>query len=254
MFKHPLSIIFLILTKVSVPIKISLVFCSKSINFVKKLTMVRIRNKAFEEWLYEEVETAFGLTRLFAHPFLNTLKEKKISPTVAQSEQLEKLRSRLFEYVDSWNEDEIKFLFISPLIDMVDYKSTHYKVFTQRPMSVAYENGTKTTLGKVEFMIATGKQKPRKPFFFLHEYKQENRRDNDPLGQLLIAMVAAQVQNEDGKPLYGCYVSGRSWFFVVLDNKQYAVSSAYDASDEVKIAQILAILFYLKELSDIYFS
>jgi hypothetical protein len=215
--------------------------------------MVRVKNKSFEQWLYEDVEQAFGLTRLFAHPLLDNLKSQTIKPTPVQSTQLEKLRTRLFEYVDSWNEDEIKFLFISPLIDIVDYKSPDYKVFTQRPMSVSYENGTKTTSGKVEFMIATGKQTPRKPFFFLHEYKQENRRDNDPLGQLLIAMVAAQIQNEDGKPLFGCYVSGRNWFFVVLDTKEYSVSNAYNAADSAMLLQILAILFHFKDLSDIYF-
>ena len=216
--------------------------------------VTRVKNKSFEQWLYEDVERAFGLTRLFAHPFFETLKKQTITPTSNQSEQLEILRVRLFENVDAWNEDEIKFLFISPLINIVDYKSANYKVFTQRPMSVNYEKDTKTTSGKVEFMLATGKQTPRKPFFFLHEYKQENRRDNDPLGQLLIAMVAAQIQNADEKPILGCYVSGRNWFFVVLDGKKYAVSNAFNATDEVMIKQILAILFYFKEQAEAYFS
>ena len=214
----------------------------------------RVRNKSFEQWLYEDVEEAFGLTRLFVHPFFDTLKAQKVTLTPTQNEQLERLRILLFERVDSWNEDELKFMFISPLIYIVDYKSDYYKVFTQRPMSVKYENGTKTTSGKVEFMIATGKQTPRKPFFFLHEYKQENRRDNDPLGQLLIAMVAAQLQNADEKPILGCYVSGRNWFFVILDGKEYAVADALNAANAGMIKQILAILLYFKEQAEAYFS
>jgi hypothetical protein len=214
----------------------------------------KVRNKSFEQWLYEDVERAFGLTRIFTHPFFDTFKELQLTLTAAQTEQAEMLRKRLFEYVDSWNEDEIKFMFISPLINIVDYTSPHYKVFTQRPMSVSYENGTKTTVGKVEFMIATGKQTPRKPFFFLHEYKQENRRDNDPLGQLLIAMVAAQLQNADEKPLLGCYVSGRNWFFIVLDGKEYAITDAFNAANEGMLKQILAILFYFKKQAEIYFT
>jgi hypothetical protein len=67
-------------------------------------------------------------------------------------------------------------------------------------------------------------------------------------------MVAAQVQNADEKPILGCYVSGRNWFFVILDGKKYSVSSAYDATDEVKIKQILAILSYFKEQAEAYFS
>ena len=214
----------------------------------------KVKNKSFEQWLYEDVERAFGLTRLFAHSFFDTLKKQKATLTVHQAERLETLRVRLFENVDAWNEDEIKFLFISPLIDIVDYESAYYKVFTQRPMSVNYENGTKTTSGKVEFMLATGKQTPRKPFFFLHEYKQENRRDNDPLGQLLIAMVAAQLQNADEKPILGCYVSGRNWFFIIVDGKEYAVTDALNAANEGMLKQILAILLYFKQQAEIYFS
>lgn len=226
-----------------------------ALTLLKNKTMAeKIRNKSFEQWLYEDVEQAFDLTRFFVHPFFDNLKEQKVNLTSAQNDQLDRLRKLLFERVDSWNEDELKFMFISPLIYIVDYESAYYKVFTQRPMSVSYENGTKTTAGKVEFMIATGKQTPRKPFFFLHEYKQENRRDNDPLGQLLIAMVAAQLQNADEKPIFGCYVSGRNWFFVILDGKEYAVSSAYDATDDVKIKQILVILLYFKAQADLYFA
>jgi hypothetical protein len=217
--------------------------------------MVRGKNKLFERWLYEDVERAFDLTRHRQHPRLDYLKALPFPQDAfaKKMEIIEALRQDLLDNVDSWNEDELKFMFISPIIAMVEYKSPNYKIFTQRPMSVTYENGTKTTNGKVEFMIATGKQTPRKPFFFLHEYKQENRRDNDPLGQLLIAMVAAQVQNADEKPLLGCYVSGRNWFFVVLDAQKYAVSPASDASDDGKIKQILAILLYFKQQAEVYF-
>jgi hypothetical protein len=217
--------------------------------------MIRVKNKSFEQWLYEDVEQAFDLTRHRQHPRLDYLKTLPFPENAfaKKMEIIEALRQDLLDNVDSWNEDELKFMFISPIIAMVEYKSPNYKIFTQRPMSVTYENGTKTTNGKVEFMIATGKQTPRKPFFFLHEYKQENRRDNDPLGQLLIAMVAAQVQNADEKPLLGCYVSGRNWFFVVLDGKEYAITNAFNSADTEMLNQILAILLYFKEQAEVYF-
>ena len=59
-------------------------------------------------------------------------------------------------------------------------------------------------------MLAKGKMIPKIPYFCLHEYKQENRRENDPLGQLLIGMVTAQAKSEGELPIYGCYVSGRN--------------------------------------------
>ncbi len=43
-------------------------------------------------------------------------------------------------------------------------------------------------------------------------------------------MIVAQQQNEQKIPLYGCYVVGRLYFFVVLNEQEYAVSPAFDAS------------------------
>jgi hypothetical protein len=217
--------------------------------------MAKVKNKSFEQWLYEDVERAFDLTRLRQHPRLDGLKKLNHHTHFLDNklEIIESLRQDLLDNADSWNEDELKFMFISPIIAMIEYKSPNYKIFTQRPMSVKYDENTKLSTGKVEFMIATGKQTPRKPFFFIHEYKQENRRDNDPLGQLLIAMVAAQIQNDDNQPLFGCYVSGRNWFFIILDGKTYSITNAYNAADTVMLNEILAILFYFKEQADIYF-
>jgi hypothetical protein len=211
--------------------------------------MERTKNKPFKNWLYDDVEQAFGLTRLYKHHLWTEFETLQLDKQHKYIPAIEELRETLFTYVDSWNEDELKFMFISPFINLVKYVSNNYKVFTQRSMSVKYENGTKTTSGNVEFMLAKGKQTPKKPFFFLHEYKQENRRDNDPLGQLLIAMVAAQTQNADNQTLYGCYVSGRSWFFVVLENKEYAVSNAFNATNN-DIFQIFAILLFFKQKTE----
>jgi hypothetical protein len=211
--------------------------------------MERIKNKEFKAWIYDDIEEVFGLKRLYEHHLWGKLAKLEIDKNYKYIEQIEEYRQQLFMYVDTWNEDELKFMFISRLIGLVSFFSPNYKVFTQRPLSVKYNNGTQTTSGKIEFMLAKGKQIPKKPFFFLHEYKQENRRDNDPLGQLLIAMIAAQVQNADNETLYGCFVSGRNWFFVLLEGKEYSVSKAYDASDN-DIYQIFAILLWFKEKAE----
>lgn len=90
-------------------------------------------------------------------------------------------------------------------------------------------------------MLAKGKVIPKIPYFCLHEYKQENRRSNDPLGQLLIGMVAAQAKNTAELPIYGCYVSGRNWFFVLLEGDKYCVSDAYVATSE-DLYKVFAIM------------
>ncbi|MEY4925632.1 MAG: hypothetical protein RI894_68 [Bacteroidota bacterium] len=164
-------------------------------------------------------------------------------------------------YIDSWNEDEYKFMFISPYLNLVRFVSPHYKVFTQRPMSIMYDNDTKCTEGLVEFMLAKGIYTPKTPHFFLHEYKPEKQSllwgdkrggDNDPLGQLLIAMIGAQRANADDMPIYGVYVNGRNWFWVALIGNEYAVSLAYDATSDA-IFDLFAVLEYLREKMELVY-
>ena len=133
----------------------------------------RTNNKSFKDWTYEEVNEAFGLTRIFTHKLFDFFYQIEIVKTEPNATLIESLRSLAFKYGDSWNEDEYKFLFISPFIGLANFTSDNYKVFTQRQLSVKYENDTKTTDGLVEFMLAKGIQQPKKPHFFIHEYKPE---------------------------------------------------------------------------------
>ena len=205
--------------------------------------------KLFKDWQYEEVSDEFGLTRQRTLPFLEHIKTLTLPQNNAHRPTIESFKLELFDYIDSWNEDEYKFFFISPFFKLVNFLSTKYKAFTQRPLSVKYANDTKITSGNVEFMLAKGIQNPKKPHFFLHEYKPEKKRDNDPLGQLLIAMVAAQKINLDDKPIYGVYINGRNWFFVVLDGQNYAVSNPYVVTTD-DIFDLFAVLMHIKELME----
>lgn len=185
-------------------------------------------------------------------PFLESLKDIKLAENHEHRKTLEKYRLKALDLIDGWNEDEYKFLFISPYLNLIGFSNEYYNVFTQRPLSVAYENGTKITNGKVKWMLARGRQIPEFPHFFLHKYKPEKNRDNDPLGQLLIAMVAAQAINEDANDIYGIYVNGRNWFWVQLVEKTYAVSLAYDITSP-DIFDLFAILEYIQlKMMEVY--
>ncbi|MCU0443689.1 MAG: hypothetical protein MUE85_02145 [Microscillaceae bacterium] len=199
--------------------------------------------KAFELWEYEEIENEFNLTSVENLSLLTEWLNVSIKLSVTEKQTIVDLRNKLRKKADAWNEDELKFFFISPLINLVNYNSDKYSAFTQRPLSAKIKDVEVS--GRVEFMLAKGKQNPREPFFFLHEYKQERKRDNDPLGQLLISMLAAQENNTLKHPLYGCYVTGRFWFFVVLEGDKYATSLAYDATQD-DIFQIVASLQEIK--------
>ena len=200
--------------------------------------------KPFEQWLYEEVELAFGLERIEDLPALSEwLTVRNTLPLIAP---IEKLRLSLRKNVENWNEDEMKTIFINPFLFYFDfYEPPHYRVFTQRLFTL--QTPEVEASGRVEWFVATGKQTPKKPFFFLQEFKPEKNGGNDPLGQLLIAMVDAQIMNNNPEQiLYGCYNIGRFWFFVVLTGKEYAVSRAYDATQTDDLTDMVAILQKVK--------
>ena len=199
----------------------------------------------FENWETQDIETEFDIIQLKEMPLLEDWLKSTTTLDTYQTTLAEFIRTQLLDNADFWNEDELKLQFIAPLLLLVDYKIKDCKVFSQRPLSATIK-GIEIG-GRVDFVLAKGKQKPTKPYFFIHEYKQETKKgSSDPKGQLLSEMLVAQVKNEDKNPVYGCYVLGRSWFFVVLNHNEYAVSNAYNASDE-DIYVIIAILRKVKE-------
>jgi hypothetical protein len=205
-----------------------------------------MKKKNFENWTYEEVEDTFGIIKVNHPPMFNQWLTASHQPDNVRTVLLDEIQKDLIEYANSWNEDELKMCFISPLIALVHYSNTEYKIFTQRNLSAKFEDLNVEANGRIEWLISKGKQKPKQPFFCLHEYKQENRMDSDPLGQLLVAMVVAQLHNEVDMPIYGCYVVGRFWFFVLLHGKNYSVSLAYDATKQDELREIFAILTEVK--------
>ncbi len=197
----------------------------------------------FENWETQDLEMTFGLKRNLESKLLNDWILSKSDFDEATKHTIVKLQKRFLLLSDYWNEDELKMQGISPILEIVDYVSDQYTIFSQRPLSATI-NGIEIG-GRVDFMLAKGQQRPTQPYFFIHEYKQERKRENDPKGQLLSELLAAQHRNDGKFPLYGCYVVGRYWFFVVLKGTEYAVSNSFNASDD-GIYKIISMLRQIK--------
>jgi hypothetical protein len=65
---------------------------------------------------------------------------------------------------------------------------------------------------------------------------------------MLAAMILAQELNQDGKPIYGCWLQGKVWNFTTLIGRDYCVSRLYDATNPEDLRQIVFILRKLKDL------
>ena len=201
--------------------------------------------KPFSQWTKEEVEEEFHLNAEPNHPLLNQWLAVSLSVSEEEQQTFRHLSQKLLAYVHDWNEEELKVYFIAFLLDVVNFYQEHYRPFLERELSVEYAEGKKLW-GIVDFLVASGKQTPKEPFFFLHEYKRQADTSNDPVGQLLAEMVAAQTANRHTYPIYGAYIIGRHWYFVILDGQTYAESLAYDATKD----EIIAIVNILRQTKD----
>jgi hypothetical protein len=201
--------------------------------------------RTFGTFTFEEVQDLFGIEKEKSLPLLTQWQASNILLTEHEQFELVELKDELLSSIYNWNEDELKMFFIGPLIRLAKLETKEFKPFTQRVLTATIN--TIEVTGRVDFMVAKGLRTAKPPYFCIHEYKQEVDDKGDPLGQLLIAMLAAQTLNEKKNPILGAYILGRNWFFVILDGKHYAVSDAYVASSE-DIFQIFAILQKSKDI------
>lgn len=223
----------------------NLFFTTYLITLFIKIELIKMKKQRFEDWEFSQINKEFGYVRHYeGFSILEDWLKAENDITKHELEELESLRKFLWHHAEIWNEDELKMFFIAPLLRLVNFQSPYYTMFTQRKFSAII--GEWQLNGIFDFVISKGEQHPEQPFFFLHEYKQERKKENDPLGQLLATMIVAQQRNEQPNVLYGCYVIGRNYFFVILKNKEYAVSDALLATNPQHLTQIFKMMRFVK--------
>ena len=201
--------------------------------------------RTFSSFTFDVVEELFYIKKVKKLALLEEWEAATLNTNDKVLYFLNYLKERLLEQVNIWNEDELKSFFIGPIIEIAEIRSENYQSFMQRSFSFKYKE--EEIGGRVDFIVAKGRRIPQSPYFFIHEYKQETDNSGDPLGQLLIAMVAAQYLNDKKFPILGAYIIGRNWFFVILSDNEYCVTNEYNATNE-DIFQIFAILQKSKEI------
>jgi hypothetical protein len=159
---------------------------------------------------------------------------------------LEEARIDLLDNTDYWNEEELKMHFISVIMRIVRYQSP-FKVYYNREIEAVKEGYLIKT--EADMLVSKGiGDLIETPYFFLHEYKREKKYAGDPIGQMLGGMLIAQVRNNDNKPVHGCYVQGRYWYFAVLQGNEYAVSNSLNSTEIDDALQIIAVLREIQKI------
>ncbi|MFN4254612.1 MAG: hypothetical protein ACK4Q5_06370 [Saprospiraceae bacterium] len=185
----------------------------------------------FSDWTLAKLEDRFGIELAEDLPALvHWLGQEAEIPEVDRANLLRYQRI-LAENADAWNEQELAMNFIGPVLAMVEFGHFgRYRLFAERPLS-GIVNGEEMS-GAPDGLVARGWWEPKLPYFCFHEYKKEVDSSGDPAAQCLAPMLVAREMNEDKRPIYGCYVVGRSWRFMVLEHNQYAISKPFSAADE----------------------
>lgn len=197
----------------------------------------------FREWTLDKIENTFDVKQIFKMDLLDELISFPYVIDDFEEKYITGLQAHFLLGGDDWNEVELENKFISPMIIFSETPNERYAYFLERDLAATIDNYELS--GRVDGMIATGFRNPRMPYFCLNEYKKGTDPNGDPRGQALIAMLVAQKLNDNKSPIFGCFVIGRNWYFLVLQGKKYAISKDYSCVDD----EVFDIYRILKSLN-----
>ncbi|TAE00271.1 MAG: hypothetical protein EAZ97_06350 [Bacteroidetes bacterium] len=199
----------------------------------------------FKDWTLSKLDDAFGIRQIWTSETLKKWQNIQIDITENETENLLMLQASLIRGGKAWNEVELENKFISPIVMLARIDDEEMGYFLERPLKAVV--GNYELSGIVDGVIATGFRDPKKPFFCMHEYKRSVENSGNPDAQALAAMLVVQKLNDNQKPVYGLYIVGLIWNFMVLEGDKYCVSKDYTSDSE----DIFAVFRMLKALKQI---
>ncbi len=204
-----------------------------------------MKQATFKDWDLDRLDEAFGLKQVWESDLLAQWENCEIEITEAEKNSLFYFQKALIRGGRAWNEVELENKFISPLILTARIDDEKIGYFLERRLSGIV--GDYELSGVVDGMIATGFRNPQTPLFCLHEYKRSVENQGTPDAQVLAAMLVARELNNRDKPIYGLYVVGLIWNFIVLKDNEYCISKDYTSDDE-NVFLIFKMIKALKEI------
>jgi hypothetical protein len=192
---------------------------------------------------------AFQLEKIYGEKIINDWVNSKSELTTEENSILERIYRQSFKRVGGWNEEEVKMKLISFLFYIANFEEEG-KISTFYERDLSADINDKRLSVTCDCLVASplGLSSPKLPYFFLQEFKRRKKTQNDPEGQMLAAMLIAQHQNNDGKPVYGAWITGSFWEFAILEGKTYHSSQSFDTVSHDDLVQIIFILRKLKDL------
>ena len=203
---------------------------------------------AFRQCTLSKLDDLFGLRQVFSNQQLEQWLQTDMPVAEEEKRMLERFQELLFLNREAWNEQELSLHFIGPVFALARFTEPYrFNLFAERRIQ-AVITGLEHEIelsGEPDGIIATGYREPKIPLFAFSEYKRQLDPEGDPAGQTLAAMLVGQALNGNQQPLYGAYVVGSDWRFMLLEATHYTISRDYSALSN-EIFDILRILKALK--------
>lgn len=83
------------------------------------------------------MEQTFGIKRLQSHPLLSQWLAGSNNMEADTRKRIHYLSSLLLQNADSWNEDELKYCFISPLVAEAQFTTPQYNLLSKEAWAAA---------------------------------------------------------------------------------------------------------------------
>lgn len=212
----------------------------------------------FSQWTRQMLYKYFGIREKDQCQYLEKWLNAKDELSDFEKQSLQFFGYRAKKAIYDWKEADLRDNFVAPIVSLADFHSKElvFTSFSEATLQAEYKNIV--LKGNIEWMAAMGINQPNTPFFFIHEYKSEAPKGHsDGRGQLLAMMLAAQVLNEHPlakfqpfpgieidkeMPIYGSYVIGVNWYFLVLKKHEFCMSEPLNVRKEKELIQIFQML------------
>ncbi len=199
--------------------------------------------KKIKQFSEAELIDIFELKRTkFDAPLLKEWLDAETELNANEQATFDQILHNAAQFIDAWAEEDLKMNFIAFVIQLAHLQGNEtIRTFFDKTIEATVDGHFLKT--KTDFMIAKGiLDLAKTPYFHFQGYKKDKDPNGDPVAQLIEAFLIAQEKNKNGKPIYGCYVIGRFWYFVTMEGKSYCVSKSFDCTDYADLVQIIAVL------------
>ncbi|MCB1193446.1 MAG: hypothetical protein KDK90_23605 [Leptospiraceae bacterium] len=154
------------------------------------------------------------------------------------------------QLIESFNEEELKVRFISPILNKVDFTSFSREIREFYEFPFSYKTDKFILSGTADFVVSKGLKFAQTPYFFIQEFKKSKKND-DPEPQLLAELISA-VELNNFQIIRGAYIIGSVWNFVILERigilkYKYYISKLFNSTNIDDLKQIYKNLLFVKD-------